>query len=158
MCIEQISQTWLMFFFKVEIRQQQHAVLLCKILPEVPRAYSMKISFNTDYKFKIIHTHTHTHTKPRTLDEIKTQCDKDFIEFLYLRRCLGVHRNIWVTMILWFIINIFLTFVPIPGTELLKSLEFVFIRNTFQPHLGLCQWDDFWKTPKDGYWGNQPCD
>ena len=52
----------------------------------------------------------------------------------------------------------FLTFVPIPGRELLKSLEFVFIRNTFQPQLGLCQWDDFWKTPTDGYWGNQPCD
>lgn len=77
-----------MFFFKVEIRQQQHAVLLCKILTEVPRAYSMKISFNTDYKFKIIHTQKKK-KKNRTLDEIKIQCDKDFIELLYLRRCLG---------------------------------------------------------------------
>ena len=65
-----------MFFFKVEIRQQQHAVPLRKILTEVPRAYSMKLSFNTDYKFKTIHTHTHTHTNPRTFNEIKIQHDK----------------------------------------------------------------------------------
>ena len=80
-----------MFFFKVEIRQQQHAVPLCKILTEVPRAYSMKLSFNTDYKFKTIHTHTHTHThtNPRTLNEINIQHDKDFIEFLNLEDALG---------------------------------------------------------------------